>query len=69
MNKILIIDDEPALRQTLGAIHKRSGYAPVMVGTGQEGLLKLHEGTFSLLFLDIKLPDALGWTCFRRSTR
>ena len=60
MNKILIIDDEPALRQTLGAIHKRSGYAPVMVGTGQEGLLKLREDTFSLLFLDIKLPDALG---------
>lgn len=60
MIKILIIDDEPALRQTLGAILKRSGYSPVMVGTGQEGIQKLQEDVFSLLFLDIKLPDGLG---------
>ena len=60
MNKILIIDDEPALRQTLAAILKRSGYSPTMAGTKQEGMQKLQEDTFSLLFLDIKLPDGLG---------
>lgn len=59
MNKILIIDDEPALRQTLAAILKRSGYLPMMAGTKQEGMQKLREDTFSLLFLDIKLPDGL----------
>lgn len=60
MNKILIIDDEPALRQTLAAILKRSGYSPTMAGTKQEGMQKLQEDTYSLLFLDIKLPDGLG---------
>lgn len=60
MQKILIVDDEPALRQTLGAILKRAGYAPVLAGTGQEGMQKLREDTYSLLFLDIKLPDGLG---------
>ena len=60
VNKILIVDDEPALRQTLGAILKREGYAPVMVGTGHEGISKLREDHFSLVFLDIKLPDATG---------
>ena len=60
MQKILIIDDEPALRQTLGAILKRSGYSPVLAGTGQEGLEKMEGDTFSLLFLDIKLPDVMG---------
>jgi DNA-binding response OmpR family regulator len=60
MHKILIIDDEPALRQTLGAILKRAGYSPVLAGTGQEGMQKLREDSFSLLFLDIKLPDGLG---------
>lgn len=60
MTRILIIDDEPALRQTLAAILKRSGYLPVMAGTIQEGLEKLREDSFSLLFLDIKLPDGLG---------
>jgi DNA-binding response OmpR family regulator len=60
VHKILIIDDEPALRQTLGAILKRSGYVPVLAGTGQEGLSKLEGDSFSLLFLDIKLPDVMG---------
>lgn len=31
-----------------------------MVGTGREGMSKLHEDQFSLVFLDIKLPDATG---------
>ncbi len=60
VQKILIIDDEPALRQTLGAILKRSGYYPVLAGTGQEGLEKLEGDSFSLIFLDIKLPDVMG---------
>ena len=60
MKKILIIDDEPALRQTLGAILKREGYTPFMVGTGHEGISKLCEEHFSLVFLDIKLPDGTG---------
>ena len=60
MQKILIIDDEPALRQTLGAILKRSGYVPVLAGTGQEGLEKMEGDSFSLIFLDIKLPDVMG---------
>ena len=54
VKKILIIDDEPALRQTLGAILKREGYTPFMVGTGHEGISKLCEEHFSLVFLDIK---------------
>ncbi len=60
MEKILIIDDEPALRHTLGAILKRSGYVPFLAGTGQEGMQKLREDTYALLFLDIKLPDGMG---------
>ena len=60
VKKILIIDDEPALRQTLGAILKREGYTPFMVGTGHEGISKLCEEHFSLVFLDIKLPDGTG---------
>jgi len=60
VKKILIIDDEPALRQTLGAILKRAGYTPVMVGTGHEGLNKLCEEKYSLVILDIKLPDVTG---------
>lgn len=60
MQKILVVDDEPALRQTLGAILKRSGYNPVLAGTGQECLQKMEGDSFSLMFLDIKLPDVMG---------
>lgn len=60
MYKILIIDDKPALRQTLAAILKRSGYDTVMAGSCQEGMQKIRKDSFSLLFLDIKLPDGMG---------
>lgn len=60
MHKILIIDDEPALRQTLGAILKRANYTPVLASTGHEGIEKLKSEQFELVFLDIKLPDVMG---------
>ncbi len=60
MHKILIIDDEPTLGKTLGAILERSGYVPDLAVTGEEGMQKLEQGAYSLLFLDIKLPDVTG---------
>ena len=60
MHKILIIDDEPALGQTLAAILKRTGYLPDLAVTGEEGMQKLRQDAYSLLFLDIKLPDVTG---------
>ncbi len=57
---ILIIDDEPNLRRSLGLILQRAGYAITGAPDAAEALHLLQAGAFDLVFLDIKLPDQNG---------
>lgn len=57
---ILIIDDEPFLRSTLGAILKRVGYSTFEASTAREGLRILDEIACDLVFLDLQMPDEDG---------
>lgn len=57
---ILIIDDEPNLRRSLGLILQRAGYNITTASTAAEGMQFLRSGAFDLTFLDIKLPDQNG---------
>jgi len=57
---ILIIDDEPNLRRSLGLILQRAGYMITTASNAAEALQFLQSGGFDLAFLDIKLPDQSG---------
>jgi DNA-binding response OmpR family regulator len=57
---ILIIDDEPNLRRSLGLILQRAGYTITTAANAEESLHLLRAGAFDLAFLDIKLPDQNG---------
>jgi DNA-binding response OmpR family regulator len=59
-NTILIIDDEPNLRHSLGLILQRKGYIITTAANAAEGLHLLKAGAYDLIFLDIKLPDQSG---------
>ena len=59
-HSILIIDDEPNLRRSLGLILQRAGYAITTAADAAEALHLLHAGAYDLTFLDIKLPDQNG---------
>jgi DNA-binding response OmpR family regulator len=59
-HSILIIDDEPNLRRSLGLILQRAGYSITTAGNAAEALHLLKAGAFDLTFLDIKLPDQNG---------
>jgi DNA-binding response OmpR family regulator len=58
--RILIIDDEAALRQTLARILQRAGHEVTTAGSGQEGLALLAGAAFDLVYLDIRMPDMSG---------
>ncbi len=60
MNPILIIEDEHALASALKAVCQRLGHEAVLCSSGQLGLDELARGEFSLLILDIGLPDMNG---------
>ncbi len=59
-HSILIIDDEPNLRRSLGLILQRAGYAVTTASNAAEALHVLKAGAYDLTFLDIKLPDQNG---------
>jgi two-component system response regulator VicR len=55
MKKILIIDDDRVLRQTLAAALEAEGYGVAEAGDGREGLNKALKGAFDLIVMDIVL--------------
>jgi two-component system response regulator GlrR len=57
---ILIVDDEAKLRFTMTVILRRAGYSVMCVETGVDALKGLQTCRFSLMFLDIRLPDIDG---------
>jgi len=57
---ILIIDDEAGLRQTMARILQRAGYEVTTASNSQEGLVRVGEHRFDLLYLDIRMPDGNG---------
>ncbi|MCC8455876.1 response regulator, partial [Streptomyces rochei] len=63
MAKILIVDDEKAMRQAMAQILKDEGHSIVEAGDGEQGL-KIIQGDVSsrpdLVFLDLKMPKTQG---------
>lgn len=58
---ILIIEDEPAIADTLLYALATEGFSPRWCATATEGLAALRAQTFALLVLDVGLPDANGF--------
>ncbi|MEO7191041.1 MAG: sigma-54 dependent transcriptional regulator [Vicinamibacterales bacterium] len=58
--RILVVDDEPAIRDTLRMILEYEGHEVVVAGSGQEGLTIAERVSPDLVFLDIKMPGLDG---------
>ncbi|MBC8507314.1 MAG: response regulator transcription factor [Chloroflexi bacterium] len=58
--KILIVEDEPALQETLSYNLKREGYQVAVVGDGIKGLAVAQEMEPDLIVLDLMLPGMDG---------
>lgn len=62
--KILIIDDDVSLRESLAAHLGMDAYQVQCVGTGHEGLHEIRAGRAELVLLDITLPDCNGFALY-----
>ena len=58
--KILIIDDEAEIRESLETLLQLEGYSVVVAGSGRDGLGQIGESTFDVVLLDLALPDKNG---------
>ncbi|MBO4455739.1 MAG: sigma-54-dependent Fis family transcriptional regulator [Bacteroidales bacterium] len=57
--KILIIDDERSIRNSLGEILSDEGYSVDTAESGAEGLAKASASHYDLIFCDIKMPGGM----------
>jgi len=58
--KILIIDDDVAVKATIRLLLERAGHSVVVADDGRKGLKIFEAGEFDLLFLDIFMPGMDG---------
>jgi two-component system response regulator PhoP len=58
--RILLVEDEAPLRETLAARLKRDGYAVDMAVDGEDGLFQGREVPFDLAIIDLGLPKMSG---------
>lgn len=66
MEPILLVDDDVELCDLLREYMANEGFHLETVHTGAEGLVKAVDGNYSLLVLDIMLPDIQGLDVLRR---
>ncbi|WP_137702822.1 response regulator transcription factor [Marimonas lutisalis] len=66
MARILIIDDDPQIRDVLRIALKQAGFSTREAGDGPEGLAKALNGQDDLIVLDIGLPGMDGLELCRR---
>ena len=64
--RLLIVDDDPELRQFLHTELEIEGYACTEAASGQQALVQLRESRWDLLLLDWTLPDFSGVEICRR---
>ena len=58
--KILVVDDEAVMLDSIGRILAKSGYAFETASTGGECLTQVKDQHFDIILLDLMLPDITG---------
>ena len=58
--RILVVDDEPSMRDMLRIVLRRDGYDVVLAENGKAAIERLQSQPFDLLLSDIRMPDLSG---------
>src|SRR5437773_9543178 len=59
-HKILIVDDEPIIRESLGEFLTQEGYAVTVAGSAEDALALALDTPFDLVLCDVQLPGLDG---------
>ena len=62
--RILVVDDEPMIRQTIGDLLRRLGAAVDGVTDGNEAVQMIEKNDYDLIISDIKMPGKNGYEIF-----
>jgi CheY-like chemotaxis protein len=60
MSRILVVDDDPAVRGALARALERRGHQVILASSGAEGARLWREAASDLVILDVHMPDMDG---------
>ena len=66
MNSVLIVDDEPAIRDAISYALRAEGFDVEVVGDGEKGVEAALDGRHDVVVLDLMLPGMPGMEVCRR---
>ncbi len=58
--RVLVLDDEPSIRDFLGRVLKRSGYVPIVAATGAAALESIHDDPPDAIVCDHRMAGMSG---------
>jgi two-component system catabolic regulation response regulator CreB len=64
--RILIVEDEPAIADTISYALSTDGFQPVWTATGEAAMKEAARGGVDLIILDVGLPDINGFELFKK---
>ncbi|MEK7407753.1 MAG: sigma-54 dependent transcriptional regulator [Acidobacteriota bacterium] len=64
--RILVVDDEPGIRQSLAGVLEDEGYQPAAAESGEAALEELHRQSYAVVLLDVWLPGIDGMETLAR---
>jgi two-component system response regulator AtoC len=65
MSRVLVVDDEPGLRQSLGLLLADAGYEVAAEANGARALERAQAEPFDLVLCDVRMPDMDGLAFLR----
>ena len=63
--RILVVDDEQPVRETLAEMLVAVNHQVELAGSGQEAVEKMRTGDFDFVFSDLAMPEMDGWETAR----
>lgn len=59
--RVLVVDDEPAIRALVAKIVERAGFAVDIAADGAEAVEKVKETDYAVIVLDLMMPAISGY--------
>ena len=66
MSRILVIDDDPGVRESMERMLRTAGYTVHSAGTGEEGFDLARGGVFDVILSDMRMPGISGLDVLRK---
>ncbi|MBI2609202.1 MAG: sigma-54-dependent Fis family transcriptional regulator [Deltaproteobacteria bacterium] len=67
--KVLVVDDEQVIRESLGTILEEEGYQVSLASDGKEAIDILSQEIFHIIFCDIRMPKADGFAVLKKAVK